>query len=110
MPGRILQTLARVAPTPLPKLDKPAKTHTQPLFPPVYSFEAPPVKDPTRSQGHLQAPRQAPCGEEEFKSAEPQGGSPISSVFEHERRVAADCLLQQSAEVYWRHLLWAADF
>jgi hypothetical protein len=53
MPGRILQTLARVAPTPLPKLDKPAKTHTQPLFPPVYSFEAPPVKDPTRSQESL---------------------------------------------------------
>lgn len=41
MPGRLLSTLARVAPSPLPKLDA-IKPHTQPLFPPVYSYEAPP--------------------------------------------------------------------
>jgi hypothetical protein len=53
MPGRLLSTLVRVAPSPLPKLDKPAKAHTAPLFPPVYSYEAPAVKGTTKSQESL---------------------------------------------------------
>lgn len=54
MPGRLLSTLVRVAPTPLPKLDAAKKPHSQghPLFPPVYTSEAP-VKAPTRSQESL---------------------------------------------------------
>ena len=54
MPGRLLSTLARVAPSPLPKLDSPAKNHTTaPLFPPVYSYEAPEVKGTSKSQESL---------------------------------------------------------
>jgi hypothetical protein len=53
MPGRLLSSLARVAPSPLPKLDKPSKTHTAPLFPPVYSYEAPAVKGTSKSQESL---------------------------------------------------------
>jgi hypothetical protein len=53
MPGRLLSTLVRVAPSPLPKLDKPAKTHDVPLFPPVYSYEAPTAKENTKSQESL---------------------------------------------------------
>lgn len=53
MPGRLLSTLARVAPSPLPKLDGPAKNHPAPLFPPVYSYEAPEVKGTSRSQESL---------------------------------------------------------
>jgi hypothetical protein len=53
MPGRLLSTLARVAPSPLPRLDA-VKPHPQPLFPPVYSYEAPPTKEKTnKSQESL---------------------------------------------------------
>jgi hypothetical protein len=51
MPGRLLQSLVRVAPSPLPKLDG-GKGHNQPLFPPVYSY-APPVKEKTKSQENV---------------------------------------------------------
>ncbi|KAL5119991.1 Endocytosis regulator [Pleosporales sp. CAS-2024a] len=46
MPGRLLSTLARVAPSPLPKAEKPAK-------PPVYSLEAPAVQASSKSQESL---------------------------------------------------------
>lgn len=51
MPGRLLSTLVRVAPNPLPKPGA-SKPHTQPLFPPVYSVE-PPVKEKAKSQESL---------------------------------------------------------
>ncbi|KAI8932059.1 hypothetical protein NX059_010948 [Plenodomus lindquistii] len=51
MPGRLLNTLVRVAPSPLPKSDA-VKPHTQPLFPPVYSVH-PPVKEKAKSQESL---------------------------------------------------------
>ncbi|KAF2825781.1 hypothetical protein CC86DRAFT_370679 [Ophiobolus disseminans] len=52
MPGRLLATLGRVAPSPHPKVDKPAKAPA-PLFPPVYSYEAPVAKETSRSQESL---------------------------------------------------------
>ena len=52
MPGRLLQSLARVAPSPLPKLDNHKTTTPQPLFPPVYSY-APPVEEREKSQENL---------------------------------------------------------
>ena len=52
MPGRLLSTLARVAPTPLPKLD-PVKPHAEGLLPPVYSYDAPRVKAKSKSEESL---------------------------------------------------------
>jgi len=51
MPGRLLSTLVRVAPHPLPNPDA-ITPHTQPLFPPIYSLE-PPVKEKAKSQESL---------------------------------------------------------
>ncbi|KAH7083754.1 hypothetical protein FB567DRAFT_529848 [Paraphoma chrysanthemicola] len=53
MPGRLLSTLVRVAPSPTPKQAKSAKIHSAPLFPPVYSYEAPETKGTTKSQESL---------------------------------------------------------
>ncbi|CAA9959909.1 hypothetical protein P3342_005287 [Pyrenophora teres f. teres] len=52
MPGRLLSTLARVAPTPLPKSDS-AKPHPEGLLPPVYSYDAPRVKAKSKSEESL---------------------------------------------------------
>ncbi|KAH7067485.1 hypothetical protein BKA63DRAFT_522241 [Paraphoma chrysanthemicola] len=53
MPGRLLSTLVRVAPSSTPKQAKSAKVHSAPLFPPVYSYEAPETKGTTKSQESL---------------------------------------------------------